>query len=97
MTIKRRSYTASEKAIIALAAIKEEMTMAEIACKYSVHPTQIKAWRKRALEVLGDAFTKKAKRAQAEHDRTLSELYEQIGRLKVENEFLKKKHALFAG
>ena len=92
---KRRSYTASEKAVIALAAIKENMTMAEIASKYSVHPTQIKAWRKQALAVLGDAFSKREKRAQAEREAELSELYEQIGRLKVENEFLKKKHALF--
>jgi len=94
---KRRSYTASEKAVIALAAIKEQMTMAEIASKYSVHPTQVKAWKKKALEILGDSFTKKEKQAKAENERMLSELYEQIGRLKVENEFLKKKHALFAG
>ncbi len=93
----RRSYTAGEKAVIALAAIKEQMTMAEIASKYSVHPTQVKAWKKQALEVLGDAFTKKKKREKVENDRMLSELYEQIGRLKVENAFLKKKHALFAG
>ena len=94
---KRRSYTASEKAVIALAAIKEQMTMAEIASKYSVHPTQVKAWKKKALAILGDSFTKKEQQEKAENERMLSELYEQIGRLKVENEFLKKKHALFAG
>jgi len=94
---KRRSYTASEKAAIALAAIKEEMTMSEIASKYSVHPTQIKAWKKQALEVLGDAFSKKEKRVKAVHEAALAELYEKIGRLEVENDFLKKKRALFAG
>ena len=93
----RRSYTAGEKAVIALAAIKEQMTMAEIASKYSVHPTQVKAWKKQALEVLGEAFTKKEKWEKVENERMLSELYEQISRLKVENAFLKKKHALFAG
>ena len=96
MKSKRRRYTAGEKAAIALTAIKEEMTMAELTTKYAVHPTQIKAWKKQALEGLADAFSKKEKRAEAEHEKTLSSLYEQVGRLKVDNEFLKKKHALFA-
>ena len=92
---KRKNYTAGEKAMVALEAIKEQMTMAEIASKYTVHPTQIKSWKKKALDALMGTFTKRHKREKAEYERMLSELYEQIGRLKVEVEFLKKKHALF--
>jgi transposase len=93
----RRQYSAVEKAKVALAAIKGEMTIAEIVCKYAVHATQVKKWKKQALEQLPEAFSGKQKQVQSEHTAMLSELYEQIGRLKVENEFLKKKCDLFAG
>ena len=92
----RNRYSASEKAKIALDAIKGEMTISEIAAKYSIHPTQISNWKKQALEQLPEAFSKGKKMEQSEHETMLSRLYEEIGKLKIENEFLKKKCDLFA-
>lgn len=95
MSTKRRKFTASEKAKIALEAIKGELTMAQIASKYAVHATQVNNWRKQALTYLPDAFGNKVKQATIDHEEQLAELYAQIGRLKVENDFLKKKSELF--
>ncbi len=96
MTKKRKAYSASEKAKIALEAMRGELTLAQISSKYGVHSTQIKKWKKLALEQLPDAFTDKANALQHDHEKELASLYEQIGRLKVENEFLKKKCDAFA-
>jgi len=96
MSKQRRRFSAAEKAKIALSAVKGEMTVAEIVSKYSVHATQVNKWKKQALEQLPAAFSGKQKQIEHEHVSTLSALYEQIGRLKVENEFLKKKCDLFA-
>mgnify|MGYP000283002746 CR=1 FL=1 len=97
MSVKRKRYSPTEKAKIALDAIKEELTMAQIASKYSVHSCQIKTWKKQALSFLPDAFTDKNKQEVTKYEAQLGELYEQIGRLKVENDFLKKKSELFHG
>ncbi len=94
---KRRRFSAVERAKIALVAIKGEMTITEIVSKYSVHATQVSLWKKQAIAQLPEAFSGKQKQVDAEHASVLSELYEQIGRLKVENEFLKKKCDLFTG
>lgn len=94
---KCKRYSASEKAKIALDAIRGDMTIAEIVAKYSVHATQISKWKKQALQHLPEAFGNGKKLDQAEHENLLAKLYEEIGRLKVENEFLKKKCDLFAG
>ena len=75
--------------------IKGELTIAQIASKYTVYATQINKWKKAALAQLPEAFSGKQKQAEKDHTTELSELYEQIGRLKVENEFLKKKCDLF--
>ena len=97
MSGKRTRYSATEKAKIALEAIKGEKTVAEIVAKYSVHATQVNQWRRQALTQLAETFSGKHKRERTDDATKLSELYEQIGRLKVENEFLKKKCDLFAG
>lgn len=97
MSEKRKKYTPAEKAKIALEAIKSELTLAQISSKYGAHATQINAWKKQALALLPDLFSDKAKRDSVEHDTQISELYEQIGRLKVENDFLKKKSEVFCG
>lgn len=96
MNKKRKKYTAKEKAKIALEAIKSELTLSQISSKYSVHATQINKWKKIALEGLASTFSNKVKQTEADHEAELSQLYEQIGRLKVENEFLKKKHDEFS-
>lgn len=97
MSVKRMSFSAAEKLRVALEAIKGEMTMAEISAKYFVHATQISAWKKQALDYMVAAFTDKLKlHDNSGHDKELAELYQQIGQLKVENDFLKKKSNLFS-
>lgn len=96
MTKKRRTFTAAEKAKIALEAIQGDLTLAQISSKYDVHATQINKWKKQALAQLPASFTNQAKQAQVNHESELKLLYEQIGRLKIENEYLKKKCEVFA-
>ena len=96
MSNKRRTFTAAEKAKVALEAIKGELTLAQISSKYEVHATQINKWKKQVLEQLPQTFTNQSKQIQVDHDSELKLLYEQIGRLKIENEFLKKKCEVFA-
>lgn len=91
MSEKRKKYTATEKAKIALEAIKSELTLAQISSKYGAHATQIHAWKKQAVALLSDVFRDKSKPEMVEYETQLAALYEQIGRLKVENDFLKKK------
>jgi len=95
MSVRRKKYTPAEKAKIALEAIKSEMTLAQITSKYGAHASQINAWKKQMLAYLPDAFSEKNKQEAATYENELAELYEQIGRLKVENDFLKKKSKLF--
>jgi transposase len=71
--------------------------LAQISSKYEAHATQITAWKKQALALLPDVFKDKNKQKITDHAIQLAELYEQIGRLKVENDFLKKKCEVFHG
>jgi transposase-like protein len=97
MSEKRKKYTPAEKAKIALEAMKSELTLAQISSKYGAHASQINTWKKQAIALLPDCFSDKNKQNDTEHETQLSELYEQIGRLKVENDFLKKKSEVFSG
>lgn len=97
MSIIRKKYSAAEKVKIALAAIKGESTLAQISTKYGVHATQIKKWKKQLLVHLPDAFSGKGKKEKVVHNQEVAQLYEQIGRLTVENDFLKKKSEVFHG
>ena len=97
MSNKRKKYTKTEKAKIALEAIKSDLTLAQISSKYGAHATQINTWKKQALALLPDVFGDKIKQDTTEYEAQLAELYEQIGRLKVENDFLKKKSEVFHG
>lgn len=97
MSKKRKIYTPAEKAKIALEAIKGELTLAQISSKYGAHATQINQWKKQALALLPDIFSDKKKQILTDQETQLAELYEQIGRLKVENDFLKKKSEVFNG
>lgn len=97
MSEKRKKYSPAEKAKIALEAIKGELTLAQISSKYGVHGTQVNTWKKQAVSLLPDIFSDKNKQEVTNYEIQLSELYEQIGRLKVENDFLKKKSELFCG
>jgi putative transposase len=96
MAGKRRTLSADFKAKVALAALQERRTISELAVHFSVHPTQIHQWKKQLLaeaaELFRDGRSAKAEGASAAEQ---SELYEQIGRLKMELEWLKKKAATF--
>jgi transposase len=91
----KRQYANSEKVKIALEAIKGEMTIAQISSKYEVHATQVTSWKKLALEAMGSCFNKKPISQTHEETRLIEDLYKQIGKLNIENEWLKKKSELF--
>jgi transposase len=95
MARKRKQYQAGFKAQVALAALKENRTVNEIASKFNVHPTLIHGWRKLLVAGAESVFADGAKAVTADAEALQSELYEQIGRLKMELEWLKKKVAAF--
>jgi len=86
----RKSYPAGFKAKVALAAIRSEDTIAEISSKYEVHRIQIMRWKKEALSGLSDVFSKGKDRRNNDQQALIEELYSRIGKLKVENDWLKK-------
>ena len=95
MPRKRKSHTAAVKAQVALAAVKGDKTISELASLHGVHPTLIHAWKKQLLDNAEDIFQSGAKTSSAEHEALQAQLYEQIGRLKTELDWLKKKAASF--
>ncbi|GCF12056.1 transposase [Dictyobacter arantiisoli] len=87
----RKRYSSDLKAKIALEAIRGNKTANEIAAEYGVHPTQIAQWKKQALDGLPAVFsTRSPSQEKSEEDLTAT-LYQQIGQLKVELDWLKKK------
>jgi len=90
----RRKFSAEFKTKVALAAIKGDRTLAELAAQFQVHPHQVMAWKKQALAVLPEVFARKRDLDEARRSALLEELYGQIGRLKVELDWLKKKSGL---
>ena len=93
MSNKRKRYNPEFKAKVALAALKNEDTMSELAARFGVHPTMIAAWKRTLLEGAPDIFDQgqKSRKQTEEH---VDELYKQIGRLQVERDFLSKKLSL---
>lgn len=87
---KSKTYTAEFKAKVALDAIKGDLTINEISSKYGVHSTQISRWKQQALASLKVCFTGKQEKAGADNQLELDKLYQQIGQLTCENDFLKK-------
>ncbi len=73
-----------------------ELTAAQIGKKYEVHPQQVSVWKKQALEGLPEIFTEGHRRADREVEQLISRLYEQIGQLKVELDWVKKKSGLIS-
>ena len=91
MTNRRQYRTAEFKARVALAALKGDKTINEIATLFEIHPNLVSLWRRRALAELPRVFSEKASGDAADLAAKETQLYEQIGRLKVELDWLKKK------
>ena len=87
----RKNYSASFKAKVAFEAIRNQRTISEIASGYDVHPNQVMQWKKRIIEEGGQIFSQKRDQKQREQEQLTDELYRQIGQLKVELDWLKKK------
>lgn len=91
MKRKRRHFSPSFKAKVALEALKERQTISQLAEQYELHPNQISAWKKEFLENADKAFSdEKANTEQKNWAKQIDELYKQIGQMKVENDWLKK-------
>jgi len=95
MARRRKARDAGFKARVALEALKERETVNELAKRFQVHPTQIHEWKRRLLEQAAAVFEREGGKVVEATDP--AELYEQIGRLKMELEWLKKKAAQFPG
>ena len=89
--MKRKQHRKEFKAKVALEALKGHKTINEIAAEYEVHPSQINTWKKRALEALPEAFSRGQDREAAQREAEQDRLYQQIGKLQVEVNWLKKK------
>lgn len=89
--MKRKSFTSEFKSKVAIAALKGHQTTNEIAAEFDVHPTQVNTWKKQLLEGSADIFGKKQQKQAENFESEREHLYSQIGRLKVEVDWLKKK------
>lgn len=94
MTNMRTKRTSEFKAKVALAAIRGDQTVAELASLYKVHPNQITTWKRQAQDQLVAAFDSKRASSSKKDEKLKEELYRQIGQLKVELDWLKKKSGL---
>jgi len=94
MTSLRSKYPPAFKAKVALEAIKEEKTSAELSSQYQVHPGQIRNWKGTLKQGATDLFNGNRKKMKDNNEELIQELYRQIGQLKVELDWLKKKSGL---
>ncbi len=96
---KRQSFDKAFKAKVVLEALREELTLQEIANKYGVHPNQISLWKKQAIANLPELFEKTNKKTEEERqaETQYDEALKTLGAMKIENEFLKKKYKQLYG
>jgi len=85
---KRKRYESQFKAKVALEAIKNQNTIAQIASEYGIHPNQVSKWKKQFLESLPKVFINRKTEAEKASEELIDELYRQIGQLKVELDLL---------
>ncbi len=89
--MKRKTFTTEFKAKVAIEAVKSQRTVNELAAEFEIHPSQINGWKKQLLEGAKDTFSRGKKVREQDHEAEKDRLYSQIGRLKVELDWLKKK------
>ena len=95
-TIKhRKNYQSDFKAKVALEAVRGRLTINEISKQFGVHPNQISKWKKQFLESLPQIFDNAKPAKTVENDELVNQLYQQIGQMKVELDWLKKKSTFF--
>lgn len=88
---QRNTRSPQFKAKVAIQAIKGDRTGNEVASQYEVHPTQVAQWKRQLLDAAPGVFSGGPARAERQQEELLAQLYQQIGQLKVELDFLKKK------
>lgn len=91
MARKRRTFTAAFKAKVALAAIGGEGTLAELASRFEIHPNQVATWKKQAIQGMTESLSDGRKTADKENQDREAKLFQQIGQLQFELDWLKKK------
>jgi Transposase and inactivated derivatives len=89
----RKKYSPEFKAKIALEAVSSDMGLTQIAEKYNVHENMIRLWKKRLLDELPSLFSDRRKKFDFNEEKIATELYSQIGRMKVEIDLLKRKRS----
>jgi transposase-like protein len=93
-TKRRRNFSADFKARVAIEAIKGQRTIQEIGAHYGAHPNQVTKWKRQALDVLPQVFADHRMQGNQTDEALVAELYQQIGQLKVQLDWLKKKSGL---
>jgi transposase-like protein len=94
MSKKRKTHSAAFKAKVALAAHRQDKTISQLASQFKVHPTVISQWKAQLLDSAASVFQDGRSKKKSD-DPSQDELYQKIGRLEVENDWLKKKSELF--
>jgi transposase len=87
----KKRFTMEFKAKVAVAAIREDKTIPELSSQYGVHVSQISAWKKIVLENIASLFSSAPDQDKKEREVLIEDLYKNVGQMKVENEWLKKK------
>lgn len=93
----RKKHTVQTKIKVVLEALKGEQTISQLTAKYGVHATQISSWKRQALEALPGVLGEQRRRSVEDQQPLVDELYRQIGQLKVELDWVKKKSGLNGG
>ena len=89
--MKRKTFTKEFKVKVAVAAIKGHKTISELASEFEVHPSQINDWKKQLLDGASETFSRGKQKREADYEAEKDRLYQQVGKLQVELDWLKKK------